>query len=93
MELGQSGIQSGISQIDTPQNYVDIIGIEDEIPSLPNANGDTKCDLINPVNDKCTLTKIGDNHLGYAGFVDEFGKFRNNGAMDVLVNSWINNNP
>ena len=46
-----------------PQSYVDIIGIEQEIPNLSNANGDTRCDLINPVNNGCTITQNGDNHL------------------------------
>ena len=93
LALGQNGIQSDIFERDIPQNYIDIIGIEQEIPNLPNANGDTRCDLINPVNNECTITKNGDNHLGYAGFIDGSGIFRNNGAMDVLFNSWRNNNP
>jgi pimeloyl-ACP methyl ester carboxylesterase len=91
LALGQSGIQSSIFAEDLPQNYFDIPNIELEIPDLPNANKDNRCDLVIPVYLTCTIANYGDNHMGYAGFIDEFDIYRDNGAMDVVVTSWFNN--
>jgi pimeloyl-ACP methyl ester carboxylesterase len=92
LALGQNGKQSYILEEDLPENYQDIFDIEQQVPNLQNANMDNRCDLINPVNSLCTIRYFGDNHLGYAGFIDEFGNYRDNGAMDVVVTSWFDTN-
>lgn len=91
LSLGQDGIQSDIPQIDRPRNYIDIPDIDRELINFPNANGDVNCDLINPLNGKCTITGRGDNHLGYAGFVDESKRLIDNGTMDAIVTGWRTN--
>jgi hypothetical protein len=92
LALGQNGKQSDILEEDLPENYQDIFDIEQQVPNLQNANMDNRCDLINPVNSLCTIRYFGDNHLGYAGFINEFGYYRDNGAMDVVVTSWFDTN-
>ena len=92
LALGQNGMQPDIPQRDRPRNYVDVFGIENEIPNFTNSNGDRRCDLINPINKGCTIVGIGDNHLGYAGFRDPVKKnnLMDTGAIDIIVNSWRN---
>jgi hypothetical protein len=73
LSVGQSGFQSSISDENTPQNYLDIIMEEHEIPfTLDDADADRTCDLKYPVPSGfvCTITQDGDNHLGYIGFRD-----------------------
>jgi hypothetical protein len=81
--LGLNGSEKGISR---PKNYQDA-NVTKEIPLIVDANGDGKCDLT-PLN--CTIMSIGDNHLGYVGFVSaENGNLIDDGAMNVTVNDWV----
>lgn len=88
--LGLNGAEQGIS---LPRNYQDI-DVTKEIPLLNDANGDNKCDLPNPfIPNYCTITAIGDNHLGYVGFVSPTNSNNNlhlvdDGAINVVVDNW-----
>ncbi len=84
--LGLNGAEQGIS---LPRNYQDI-DVTKEIPLLNDANGDNKCDLPNPfIPNYCTITAIGDNHLGYVGFVSSTnGNLVDDGAMNIVVEDW-----
>ena len=75
-------------QRNRPINYIDIFGVAEEIPNLQDANEDGKCDLINPYTGICSIAEEGDNHLGYAGYVDVSKRIVSDGAMDVVVSSW-----
>jgi pimeloyl-ACP methyl ester carboxylesterase len=92
LALGQNGIQSDILQQDRPTNYLDISDTDQEIPNFQNANGDNRCDLIDPISKICTISQIGDNHLGYAGFRDpvDGNRLEDIGAIDIIVNTWRN---
>ncbi|HEX2231045.1 MAG TPA: alpha/beta hydrolase [Nitrososphaeraceae archaeon] len=80
--LGLNGSEEGVS---LPKNYQDV-SVTEEIPLILDANGDGKCDLT-PLN--CTIMSIGDNHLGYVGFVSaENGNLIDDGAMNLIVNDW-----
>lgn len=89
LAIGQSGIQSSISDENIPQNYLDIVVDEREIPFILNdADTDHTCDLRYPVPSGfvCTIQLDGDNHLGYIGFRGLApNSIRNNGAMDIVV--------
>jgi hypothetical protein len=91
LALGQRGIQASISEENRPQNYLDIIMNEREIPSnLDNADADSTCDLRYPTlfGFVCTIALDGDNHLGYIGSRDLISNsLRSNGAMDVVLKS------
>jgi hypothetical protein len=92
--LGQSGIQSTISDTDLPQNYVDIV-VEQEIKDYRDADADGRCDLLYRtfwfhLPFVCTITQVGDNHLGYIGFRESIGSLRDNGAMNILVDTLQN---
>lgn len=87
--LGLNGAEQGIS---LPRNYQDI-DVTKEISLLNDANGDNKCDLPNPfIPNYCTIVAIGDNHLGYAGFVSSTNSNNNNlvddGAINIVVDNW-----
>ncbi len=58
LALGQSGKQFGILEENMPENYQDIPNIQQQIPALQNANGDNRCDLVNPVNFMCTIVPL-----------------------------------
>jgi Alpha/beta hydrolase of unknown function (DUF900) len=80
--LGRNGSQPGIS---LPRNYQDV-NVTKEIPLLEDANGDGKCDLF-PWD--CKIKSVGDNHLGYVGFVSaRDGNLIDDGAMNVTVSNW-----
>ena len=91
LALGQRGIQASISEENRPQNYLDIIMNEREIPfNLDNADADSTCDLRypTPFGFVCTIALDGDNHLGYIGSRDLISNsLRSNGAMDVVLKS------
>jgi hypothetical protein len=93
--LGLNGAEQGIS---LPRNYQDV-DVTKEISLLSDANGDNKCDLPNPfIPNYCSIGVIGDNHLGYVGFVSPMngGSGSNNnsnslvddGAMNIVVDNW-----
>ncbi len=88
--LGLNGAEQGIS---LPRNYQDI-EVTKEISLLNDANGDNKCDLPNPlILNYCTIVAIGDNHLGYVGFVGSTNSSENNnlvddGAINIVVDNW-----
>jgi Alpha/beta hydrolase of unknown function (DUF900) len=85
--LGLNGAEQGVS---LPRNYQDT-DITKEISLLNDANGDNQCDLPNPIiPNYCTITLIGDNHLGYVGFVGSMNgdNLVDDGAMNIVVGSW-----
>jgi hypothetical protein len=84
--LGQKGAQLGIS---IPiMNYMDI-PVKNEIRLIDDAAGDGICDLINPDNFRCTISFVGDNHLGYVGFrYPFFSTLRDDGAMNIVIDNW-----
>ncbi len=84
--LGLNGAEQGIS---LPRNYQDI-DVTKEISLLNDANGDKRCDLPNPfIPNYCTIVAIGDNHLGYVGFVSSTnGSLVDDGAMNIVVEDW-----
>lgn len=65
----QSGNQTWPWSINSslPANYHQI-NVQEEIPINNDADGDGKCDLINPLNHDCLIKNKGDNHRGYLGF-------------------------
>ena len=92
--LGQSGIQSTISDTDLTQNYLDIV-VEQEINDYRDADADGRCDLLYGtfwfhLPFVCTITLVGDNHLGYIGFRESNGSLRDNGAMNIVVDTLQN---
>jgi len=90
LALGHSGIQSSISEENTPQNYSDINMNEREIPPSPdNADADSTCDLRyrGPFGFVCAIALEGDNHLGYIGSRGSPNSLINNGAMDIVLKS------
>jgi hypothetical protein len=89
--LGQKGIRSTILDADVPQNYADI-PVRQEILNLRDADADGGCDLtypnfFSPSGVVCTITQTGDNHLGYVGFRATANSLRDNGAMNVVVDT------
>jgi Alpha/beta hydrolase of unknown function (DUF900) len=87
--LGLNGAERGVS---LPRNYQDI-DVTKEISLLNDANGDNKCDLPNPfIPNYCTIAVIGDNHLGYVGFVSPMNSNNNtlidDGAINIVVDNW-----
>ena len=94
--LGQTGIRSTISDIDVPENYVDL-SVEQEILNIRNADADNEvCDLKYNPNPwvpsyfLCTIDYVGDNHLGYVGFRGPNDSLRDNGAMNIVVDTFQN---
>jgi hypothetical protein len=88
--LGQGGMQTTISDVDIPQNYVDI-PVGQEILNIIDADADGACDLSYrnfwlPYGWVCTITQMGDNHLGYIGFrsIESLGDY---GAMDIVLDT------
>ena len=89
--LGLNGAEQGIS---LPRNYQDV-DVTKEVSLLGDANGDNKCDLPNPfIPNYCSIVVIGDNHLGYVGFVSPMNGSNNSnnlvddGAMNIVVDNW-----
>lgn len=85
--LGLNGAEQGVS---LPRNYQDI-DVTEEISLLKDANGDNTCDLPNPfIPNYCTIAVIGDNHLGYVGFVSPMNgnNLIDDGAMNIVVDNW-----
>lgn len=91
--LGQSGNQTWPWSINSslPANYHQI-NVQEEIPINNDADGDGKCDLINPLNHDCLIKNKGDNHRGYLGFrnsnLTDSMKLVDDGAMNIVVSSW-----
>jgi hypothetical protein len=70
-----------------PSNY-DNIDVMDQIIYEKNADNDSDgCDLQN-LGEVCTITGVGDNHLGYIGFRNSDDSLRDNGAIDKVVSTW-----
>jgi hypothetical protein len=72
-----------------PQNYLDI-PVGEEIPNKRHSDADGAYDLIYrnfwfPYGSLCTITQIGDNHLGYVGFREPTESLGDNGAMNMVV--------
>jgi hypothetical protein len=96
LALGQKGIQSTILNADIPQNYNDI-HVTQEVLNIRDADADGGCDLmypsfLSPSGFVCTITQTGDNHLGYLGFRATANSIRDNGAMNVIVDT-LRNSP
>ncbi len=92
--LGQKGIQSTIFDIYTPQNYIDV-PVKQEIGNYIDADADQRCDLMYrnilfPFNFVCSINQRGDNHLGYVGFRGSDNDLRDNGAMNIVVDTFPN---
>jgi Alpha/beta hydrolase of unknown function (DUF900) len=99
--LGQTGIRSTLFDIDVPENYVDI-PVKQEIRNISNADADNEgCDLKYPnpwyyynswylSRFICTINYVGDNHLGYVGFRGPNDSLRDNGAMNIVVDTFQN---
>ena len=94
--LGQTGIRSSIFDIDVPENYDDL-PVKQEIRNIRNADADNEgCDLKyypNPWYPSyfiCSITEKGDNHLGYVGFRGSTDSLIDNGAMNIVVDTFQN---
>ena len=88
--LGQSGKQTFI-QVQTPTNYHDIRGIEEEIKPILDANADGQTDF-----GLCNFFGVcfadeGDNHAGYIGYRNllNYNTINNDGVMDEIVDHWL----
>jgi hypothetical protein len=66
-----------------PTNYEDV-NVAREIVANDDANGDRICDL----GKLCPLG-IGENHLGYWGFVNEGKHWIDDGVMNIVVDKWM----
>lgn len=86
--LGLKGAQSVLPAI---SNYMDK-DVQNEIKFIEDANGNGDCDLLIKTlfGRLCTIEDIGDNHFGYVGFRDVNGALIDDGAMNVVVNDWNN---
>jgi hypothetical protein len=83
--LGLLGTQHSIP---LPKNYFER-QVDSEIPAIPDADGNNKLDCFD-----FFVILPGDNHCGYIGFRG-FSPFeiipRSDGAMDVVVQDWLEN--
>ncbi len=89
--LGQSGYQKNPDIYDIkkslPKNYSEI-DVKDELLAKSDADGDGKPDF--PFEN----ITAGDNHRGYLGYRDNGTKLvTNDGAIDIVVDRWINRTP
>jgi len=93
--LGQSGYQRVPYDINMtkslPYNY-DEKDVKEQLPLNSDADGDEKCDLINPFTNTCMITEKGDNHRGYLGYRKPVNTLTiiDDGAIDIVVDKWIN---
>ena len=73
-----------------PSNYENI-DVQNQIIYQRDADNDHDgCDLPNLFNPflNCTINGVGDNHLGYIGFRNSDNSLRDNGAINMVVNTW-----
>lgn len=96
--LGQSGYQkvpeseikdlSGDLKVkgSLPSNYVEK-NVTNELLAICDADADLKPDLPFLAGQNVS---IGENHGGYMGFRENITKLVDDGAMDVVVNDWVN---
>ena len=80
--LGLFGIKKGES---FPSNYTEQ-NVMHEIPSLRKASG-----IYKPFVDHAVY-ESGNNHSGYIGFRGVDGKLKDDGAINIIVADWKNNN-
>ena len=86
--LGENGKQQ--FGIVPPSNYDDT-NVLTEIKPIDDADGDKIRDEGICILGFCSAD-TGDNHLGYFGFRNLDGTFKDDGAINVVVSEWKNNN-
>jgi Alpha/beta hydrolase of unknown function (DUF900) len=74
------------NSVTEPENYIEYSVIS-ELPPYQDSNIDGECDVRNP-DGSCSITRAGDNHLGYLGYRDSPTSIFNNGAMDKIATDW-----
>jgi hypothetical protein len=87
--LGQSG-KDTILSVQTPTNYHDIEGIEEEIQPNLDANADCKADFGLCYSDVCDQGQ-GDNHAGYMGYRNllKENTIDDDGVMNLVIDHWL----
>ncbi len=87
------GAYGAASTIVVPSNFEEM-----DVSSLiivdTDSNKDGKCDILYPVTDICTISKNGDNYMGYMGYKDNIDRqtVYDSGAIKQIVNDWQSEN-
>ena len=88
------GAYGAASTIGVPSNF-DETDVSNLIIVDTDSNKDGECDILYPVTHICTISKNGDNYMGYIGYRDDIDRqtVYDSGAIKQIVNDWqIENN-
>ena len=87
------GAYGAASTIVVPSNF-DETDVSSLIIVDTDSNKDGECDIRYPVTHICTISKNGDNHMGYMGYRDNIYRqtVHDSGAIKQIVDDWQSEN-
>lgn len=87
------GAYGAASTIGVPSNF-DETDVSNLIIVDIDSNKDGECDILYPVTHICTISKNGDNYMGYIGYRDDIDRktVYDSGAIKQIVNDWQSEN-
>jgi len=87
------GAYGAASTIGVPSNF-DETDVSNLIIVDTDSNKDGECDIRYPVTHICTISKNGDNHMGYMGYRDNIDRqtVHDSGAIKQIVDDWQSEN-
>ena len=87
------GAYGAASTIVVPSNF-DETDVSSMIIVDTDSNKDGECDIRYPVTHICTISKNGDNHMGYMGYRDNIDRLTvyDSGAIKQVVDDWQSEN-
>ncbi len=87
------GAYGAASTIVVPSNF-DETDVSSLIIADTDSNKDGECDIRYPVTHICTISKNGDNHMGYMGYRDNIDRqtVHDSGAIKQIVDDWQSEN-
>ena len=87
------GAYGAASTIGVPSNF-DETDVSNLIIVDTDSNKDGECDILYPVTHICTISKNGDNYMGYIGYRDDIDRqtVYDSGAIKQIVNDWQSEN-
>ena len=87
------GAYGAASTIVVPSNF-DETDVSSLIIVDTDSNKDGECDIRYPVTHICTISKNGDNHMGYMGYRDNIDRqtVHDSGAIKQIVDDWQSEN-
>ena len=87
------GAYGAASTIGVPSNF-DETDVSNLIIVDIDSNKDGECDIRYPVTHICTISKNGDNYMGYIGYRDDIDRktVYDSGAIKQIVNDWQSEN-